>query len=76
MLYSIRHGDVPWLYDSCKPLVLSKNGEVIFFMTDMGRLCWVDLAKKSFKEIEIVAFTIALKQPFAWGAFAFLMETL
>ncbi|TQD91266.1 hypothetical protein C1H46_023139 [Malus baccata] len=68
MLYSIRHGDVPWLYDSCKPLVLTKN--------DMGSLCWVDLAKKVSRKLKLVAFIVALKQPFAWGAFAFLMETL
>ncbi|RXI06916.1 hypothetical protein DVH24_026052 [Malus domestica] len=45
LLYSIVHGNVPWVLASSEPLVLSMDSETVLF--------WYDLQKNSVKQVEI-----------------------
>lgn len=52
-LYTIVHGEVPWNFNHCKPLVISKDGNKVLMEHDSKHLFWYDIRKKSSRRVKI-----------------------
>jgi len=52
-LYTIVHGEVPWNFIHCKPLVISKDGNKVLMEHDSKHLFWYDIREKSGRRVKI-----------------------
>ncbi|KAL6292111.1 hypothetical protein ACE6H2_000253 [Prunus campanulata] len=72
LLYSI---DLGPRYDSCKPLVFSKNGKMVLLKmecNDADRFFWYDLEKKSVKQVETSGLPRRFDATIWWGSLCLL----
>ncbi|VVA33430.1 PREDICTED: F-box [Prunus dulcis] len=72
LLYSI---DLGPRYDSCKPLVFSKNGKMVLLKlecNDADRFFWYDLEKKSVKQVETSGLPRCFDATIWWGSLCLL----
>ncbi|CAN6547895.1 unnamed protein product [Malus baccata var. baccata] len=70
LFYSTEHEIMPWWLGYCKPLVFTKNGEMVLLKKDY--LVWLDLEGKNGNRVEIGGLPLTFEEIICIGSLSLL----